>query len=126
MAVYEIAVVLHPDFEANLEPAEKKLNTIFDNHGVKVTKTDNWGKKKLAYPIKKLDYGIYVIYTAEMETSAVSKLNNLLNITDEVIRFLITTVDFKKEAKAEAMRELKAKKNAARAENPSHDNDDDK
>jgi small subunit ribosomal protein S6 len=125
MAVYEIAVVLHPDFEADLTPAEKKINSIFEANSATVTKTDNWGKKKLAYPIKKLDFGIYLIYTVEMETSSVQKINNILNITDEVLRFLIVTVDFKKEAKADAMRELKAKKNAARAEHPGGDDRDD-
>ena len=53
---------------------------------------------------------------------AVQKINDTLNITDEVVRFLITKPDLKKIAKAEALKAEKAEKAAARSE--SHDSDD--
>ena len=121
---YEVAVVYHPDLEIDLEKATGKIEKIFTDNGGKVTNTDNWGKRKLAYPIKKLEHGVYIFYTVEFPPEGVRKVEALLNITDEVIRFLITKPDLKKIAKADALRAEKAKK--AEARKAAGANDDDK
>jgi len=113
---YEIAVLYHPDLEMDLEKATAKVEKIIADNGGKIAKTDNWGKRKLAYPIKKQEFAIYVFYQAEMPPDAAQKIEQTFNITDEVIRFLITKRDLKAEAKAEAQREEKAKKAAERRE----------
>jgi len=113
---YEIAVLYHPDLEMDLEKATAKVEKIIADNGGKIAKTDNWGKRKLAYPIKKQEFAIYVSYQAEMPPDAAQKIEQTFNITDEVIRFLITKRDLKAEAKAEAQREEKAKKAAERRE----------
>lgn len=116
MNQYEIAVLYHPDLEIDLEKATNKVEKIFADNKGKVTKVDNWGKRKLAYPIKKNESAVYVIYSLDLPAEAVRKVESTLNITDEVIRFLITRPDFKAIAKAEALRALKAKKAAERGE----------
>jgi small subunit ribosomal protein S6 len=116
MNQYEIAVLYHPDLEIDLEKATSRIEKIFADNGGKVMNTDNWGKRKLAYPIKKNESAVYVIYTVEFPAGAIQKLESILNITDEVIRFLITRPDLKAIAKAEALKELKAKKAAERGE----------
>jgi len=121
MAQYEIAVLYDPDLEIDLDKATAKVEKIIKDNGGKVTNTDNWGKRKLAYKIKKQDFAIYVFYTVEMEGMGVQKINDTLNITDEVIRFLITKPDLKKIAKAEEARADKAKKAAERGEKPDAD-----
>jgi ribosomal protein S6 len=57
-----------------------------------------------------------VFYTVELPGEAVRKVESTLNITDEVIRFLITRPDLKAIAKAEAAKAEKAKKAAERGE----------
>jgi len=116
MNQYEIAVLYHPDLEIDLDKATSKVEKILTDNGGKVTNTDNWGKRKLAYPIKKNESAVYVIYTLDMPAEAVRKVESTLNITDEVIRFLITRPDLKAIAKAEAMKAEKAKKAAERGE----------
>lgn len=116
MNQYEVAVLYHPDLEIDLEKATSKVEKIFTDNKGKVTNTDNWGKRKLAYPIKKNESAVYVIYTIELPAEAVRKVEATLNITDEVIRFLITRPDLKAIAKAEAMKAEKAKKAAERGE----------
>jgi len=111
---YEIAVLYHPDLEVDLSKAEQKVAKIFTGNGGKVVKTDNWGKRKLAYTIKKQEHAIYVFYTVELPGEGVRKVENSLNITDEVIRFLITRPDLKAIAKAELAKAEKAKKAAER------------
>ncbi len=107
---YEVAIVYHPDLEIDLDKATSRIEKIFTDNGGKITATDNWGKRKLAYPIKKLEQGVYVFYTVDFPAATVIKVEGLLNITDEVIRFLITKPDLKKIAKAEAEKIDKAEK----------------
>lgn len=116
MNQYEIAVLYHPDLEIDLEKAETKVKKIVADNGGKVVAEDNWGKRKLAYPIKKNEHAVYVFYTVEMPAQGVRKVESTLNITDEVIRFLITRPDLKAIAKAEALKAEKAKKAAERNE----------
>ena len=116
MNQYEIAVLYHPDLEVDLSKAEDRVTKIFTDNGGKITGTDNWGKRKLAYNIKGNEHAIYVFYTVELPPASVQKIESTLNITDEVIRFLITKPDLKAIAKAEAMKAEKAKKAAERGE----------
>jgi small subunit ribosomal protein S6 len=116
MNQYEVAVLYHPDLEIDLEKGSNKVEKIFADNKGKVTNADNWGKRKLAYPIKKNESAVYVFYTVELPAENVRKVESTLNITDEVIRFLITRPDLKAIAKAEAMKAEKARKAAERGE----------
>ena len=118
MAQYEIAVLYHPGLEVDLSKAESRVIKIFTDNGGKVDSTDNWGKRKLAYPIKKNEHAIYVFYTVDLEGESVSKVESSLNITNEVIRFLITKVNHKEIAKAEAAKAIKAEQAAKRGVAP--------
>ncbi len=111
---YEVAVLFDPGLEADLDKGTKKLEKIFADNGVKIKKTDNWGKKKMAYKIKGQDHAVYIFYTVEMEAQVVAKVESLLNITTEVIRYLISKVDHKSLKKAEEIRKFKAERAANR------------
>lgn len=123
MNQYEIAVLYDPGLEIDLDKTTAKVEKIFTSNGGKVKNTDNWGKRKLAYKINNQDHAVYVFYSVEMPSEAVQKIENTLNITDEVIRFLITKPDLKKIAKAEAAKKERAKKAAERGD--SQDNEED-
>lgn len=116
MNQYEIAVLYHPDLEVDLSKAEEKVTKIITSNGGKITAADNWGKRKLAYTIKKQEHAVYVFYTVEMPGEGVKKAESTLNITDEVIRYLIVRPDLKAFAKAEALKAEKIKKNAERGD----------
>ncbi len=116
MRNYEIAVVLHPDLEIDLESTTTKVEKIITDLGGKIDKKDNWGKRKLAYEIKKQNWGIYVIYEIEIDPSKVRAINDKLNITEEVMRFLIVSLEdiryLKKPNQKPAKKSEKAKKPA--------------
>jgi small subunit ribosomal protein S6 len=113
---YEIAVIYHPDLEVDISKAEDRVKKIIADNGGKITATDNWGKRKLAYSIKSNEHGIYVFYSVELVPTSVQKIESTLNITGEVIRFLITKLDLKAIAKAEAEKAAKAEQAAKRGE----------
>lgn len=117
MTGYEIAVLYDSGLEVDLSKAEDRVKKIVTDNGGKITADDNWGKRKLAYKIKGNEHAIYVFYSVELPPEAVNKVESTLNITDEVIRFLITKPDLKAIAKAEAQKAEKAKKAAERGDN---------
>ncbi|MBP9827319.1 30S ribosomal protein S6 [Candidatus Saccharibacteria bacterium] len=93
MRQYEVAVVLHPDLEIDLDRAAGKVEAIITGLGGKIDKKDAWGKRKLAYKIKKQDWGIYIFYTVSLDPSQVQQLDNTLRITDEVMRYLVVSLE---------------------------------
>lgn len=90
MNKYELIVLLHPDLEIDLDKPLAKVEKIITGLGGKVEKTDNWGKRKLAYQIAKQEFAIYVYMEFTMDGEKIAKLDSTLNITDEVIRHLVT------------------------------------
>lgn len=109
MNSYELAILYDPDLEIDLDKASDKVKAIITNNGGFVTAEDNWGKRKLAYNIKGHDMAVYVFYTVSMDAAAVAPVEATLNITDEVIRFLITKPDVKAIKKAESIKASRAK-----------------
>lgn len=120
MKDYELTILVHPDLEANLDlPLNKVRQIIKDNDG-EIIKEDNWGKKKLVYQINKQDFAIYVYFDLKLPTEAPIKISNILNISDEVIRYLLVKTDLKGR---QALEEAKAA-NTVEAENKSEKEDE--
>lgn len=96
MKNYELTVLFHPDLEMNLEPAMEKIKKLISDNGGKITKEENEGKKRLAYSIAGQEFAVYYFYELELPATAPAKISSTLNITDEVIRYLLVTVDVRK------------------------------
>ncbi len=125
MNQYEIAILFDPDLEVDLEKATSRVEKILTDNGATITNVDNWGKRKLAYQINRHDHAVYVFYAADIPGTNVQKIESVLNITDEVIRFLITRPDFKAIAKAEAEKARKAEIAAKRGERDDKEEEED-
>lgn len=95
MKEYELTVLVHPDLEADLEKPLQKVRDIITGAGGKIAVEDNWGKKRLAYPIRRQDFAVYVYFELELPSTAPLKISNTLNITDETLRYLLVAFDDK-------------------------------
>lgn len=95
MKEYELTVLIHPDLEADLEKPLTKVRDIVKNAGGEITSEDNWGKKKLAYAINREEFAVYVYMDVKLPADAPQKISYTLNITDEVLRYLLVKVDEK-------------------------------
>lgn len=93
MREYELTVLIHPDLEADLEKPLTTVRDILTNNGGKIVSEDNWGKKKLAYNIRKESFAVYVHFELELPAQANAKISSVLNITDDVLRYLLVSVD---------------------------------
>jgi small subunit ribosomal protein S6 len=105
MKEYELTVLIHPDLEADLETPLTKVRDIVTTAGGEIVKEDNWGKKKLAYKIDRQDFAVYVYFDVKLPSDAPLKISNTFNITEEVLRYLLVTVD---EKGRKALEEAKA------------------
>ena len=99
---YEMVVLYRPGLEANMEAPLKKVADIVTANGGKIVSEDAWGRRELAYAIAGETHAVYRMYTLELPAEAPASIGAVLNITDEVIRYLLTKSDAKaKEALAE-------------------------
>ena len=71
---------------------KEKFGALIAENGT-VEGVDEWGKRKLAYPIEDETEGYYVIYTFESKPEYPAELSRRLNITDGVLRSLVTVVE---------------------------------
>ena len=95
MKEYELTILVHPDLEAKLEEPLKKVRDLIAVSGGNIISEDIWGKKKLAYAIRKEDFAVYTYFDISLPSEAPLKISNTLNITDEVLRYLLVAVDQK-------------------------------
>lgn len=103
MKEYELTVLIHPDLEAEIEKPLTKVRSLVADAGGKIIREDSWGKKRLAYQIAGENFAVYHYIECELPSDAPLKISNTLNITDEVLRYLLVTVDQKaRKAVAEA------------------------
>ena len=69
-----------------------QLGEQFKALGAEVGKVDNWGKRRLAYDIRKQREGTYAVFEAKAEPSMVKELERQLRLNENVLRFLSTRV----------------------------------
>ena len=96
MNKYETIFILHPslDEEAVKANIEKFKGVIENGKGV-IENIDLWGRRKLAYEIKKQTEGIYVLVTYSAPSELPKELDRIFRISDSVIRHMIINLDDK-------------------------------
>lgn len=118
MKLYELSVLLHPDLEMDLEKPLGKVRALITDNGGEIVKEENEGKRRLAYRIGGEDFAVYVFMDVKLPAEAVKKIQTTLNITDEVLRYLLVTVDEKaRAAQAESKQRESAREGNAVNEN---------
>lgn len=93
MRQYEVGVILHPDLEIDLDHSVSKAEGVITNLGGKIISKDSWGKRRLAYRIKKQDWGIYIFFQVEIDPAKIQELDNTLRITSEVMRYIVVSLE---------------------------------
>ena len=94
MREYELIFIVHPDLEetATNEVFERVQGWITEAGGT-INKIDPWGKRKLAYPIRKQNEGQYFFLLVQIDPTFVAELERNLRFMEPVMRFLITAVE---------------------------------
>ena len=90
---YETIIIINSNLdEAATKATVEKFTTLIGENGT-VESTEEWGKKKLAYPIKKQNEGYYVLVNFTSNPEFIDELERVYNITDEVIKHIVVKKD---------------------------------
>jgi small subunit ribosomal protein S6 len=84
--LYILPISLTPEETA---PFVEKIAAYIKDNGGEITKDDNLGKQKFAYPIKALTHGYYFLYEFDLPKAQLAKLNRSIQLMPEVVRYLI-------------------------------------
>ncbi len=87
---YELMVIIKPMLPENVRMGvESKIIETLESVDGKVLKTDVWGKKHLAYPIKKHIEGYYIVYDFETSPEGIKSIDKSLKLNKEILRYLL-------------------------------------
>ena len=87
MRGYEVMVILDPSLEERtVQPSLDKYLNVIRKDGGSVESVDVWGKRRLAYEIKKQAEGIYAVINLTAEPATVKELDRQLGLNDSVLR----------------------------------------
>ena len=97
---YEVLVIVDPrptdeEVAALLTQLGEQLKTL----GAEVTKVDNWGKRRLAYDIRKQREGTYAVFDVSAEPSMVKEFERQVGLNENVLRYVSTRVPIRKKAR---------------------------
>ncbi len=96
MRKYESLYVIHPEVVGDdLTAMVERFQSVLTDQKAEILKLDNWGTRKLAYPIKKQEKGCYVQTIFEAEATVIAEYERRLRLDENVLRFL--TVRFEGE-----------------------------
>ena len=89
MPGYELVFILNADLsEDDFTRVLGKVNDQITKLGGTVTETNQWGKRRLAYPIKKQAEGNYVLEKVQIKQTALKELDVSLKLSEDVLRYL--------------------------------------
>ena len=137
---YETIFISPPTMaEDEVEKVVNDVKDIFASRGAEVERIERWGRRRLAYPIKKFDEGWYVLFQVKGNGDAVQEVERRLRISEQVIKYLSVRLDdvsgaveyrqqrIERIARQEEERKQRASERAQReeAERVTKDDDDD-
>ncbi len=94
MRDYELVFIVHPDLDDNAyKEVVERVRVWITEAGGSVSKVDLWGKRKLAYAIRKQREGQYVLMKTQMPPTFSAQLERNLRFLEPVMRFLITSAE---------------------------------
>ncbi|MDE3089683.1 MAG: 30S ribosomal protein S6 [Chloroflexota bacterium] len=91
---YELMYVVRPTVdEQSLAAVNEKVEKFVAAGGGQVRRRDDWGKRRLAYPIAKFTEAFYSVLQLELPPTAVRDFERSLQLTEEILRYLVVRVE---------------------------------
>ncbi|MEQ8955196.1 MAG: 30S ribosomal protein S6 [Gammaproteobacteria bacterium] len=117
MRHYEVVFLVHPDQSEQVPGMIERYNQLISEGGGKIHRTEDWGRRQLAYPINKIHKAHYVLMNIECNSEIREELSTLFRYNDAVIRNLIIKCkDAETEESLILKGERESKERKARAE----------
>ncbi len=93
---YELTYIINATLsEEQIKEAVRRINQYIEEHGGEVVEVDEWGTRRLAYPIQKRRNGYYVNLYFRAPAALIAALERFLEIDEQVLRYLTLRMDAK-------------------------------
>jgi len=89
MRHYEVAFIVHPDQSEQVPAMVERYQALVTTQGGKVHRTEDWGRRQLAYPIQKLVKAHYLCFNIECSQTTLDELEHSFRYNDAVLRHLV-------------------------------------
>ena len=97
---YETIYILRPNTpNEGVAEVNTRIKNVIEGMGGKVMKVDNWGKRRLAYEIKKQREGTYAVLEVSAEPAMVKEFERQIRLNENVVRFMSTRIPVRKRAR---------------------------
>ena len=93
MNKYEVMFIAKPLEDAEVDPIAEFVSNLIKKNGGNVEKVDRWGKRHLAYPVKKQADGNYVLINFEADPAVIKEIDRVMKIQDDLLKHLIVKID---------------------------------
>ncbi|HHQ69423.1 MAG TPA: 30S ribosomal protein S6 [Halothiobacillaceae bacterium] len=125
MRHYEIVLMVHPDQSDQVPSMIERYKAIIKTANGSVHRLEDWGRRQLAYPIRKLVKAHYILMNIETNQEALAELEEAFKFNDAVLRHLIIRCDEAYTDPSPMMQERETERRAARRrDDESSDSDD--
>jgi small subunit ribosomal protein S6 len=92
--IYESAVMINAALDdEQIESIISRIKEIITNNGGEIREIENWGRKRLAYMVKKSKIGYYAIFRFNAASNIVSKLERTYTLDEHILRYLTVKLD---------------------------------
>jgi small subunit ribosomal protein S6 len=96
MRIYEELFIVDPNTsEEDIETVSNQVQSVIKDGGGTVDKVEKWGKRKLAYRVKKREDGFYILVQFSAEPAIVKEIERRLRVHDLVLKYLTVRIDEK-------------------------------
>lgn len=87
--IYESAVLINAALDdQQIESILTRIKDVITNNGGEIRELDNWGRKRLAYPVEKSKIGYYAIYRFEAPSDMIAKLERIYSLDEQILRYV--------------------------------------
>jgi len=94
LRTYELVLVVQPEMdEEGFDAFVSTLTGLVTDEGGQIVDVEHMGRRRLAYPIKKITEGHYVLLHLNLETPALVELERRLKLSEDVLRYLVIRMD---------------------------------
>ncbi|MCU0343015.1 MAG: 30S ribosomal protein S6 [Ignavibacterium sp.] len=87
--IYESAVLINAALDdQQIDSILTRIKDLITNNGGQIRELDNWGRKRLAYPVEKSKIGYYAIYRFDAPSDLIAKLERAYTLDEQILRFV--------------------------------------
>ncbi len=111
--VYEVMYIAVPDAKEDvITKLNEEIIKLIEDDGGSIVKTEDMGKRRMAYRIKKFTEGYYYLFEVENSGKAIAEVERRMRVNDKIIRYLTVRVDEERKTAAK----VEAKRNSGKKE----------